>query len=188
MRNPCAASTPVNAACRCCAVPPLEGGYSTASAGVAGRMAHAARTLAEHLRDEPKPEWVWTPFPIGSPYGSLSRVAEARTGRQRAYHVPPVSQCGLGRASPPVVRRLRRRSSEPPDLTTYRFWSKRLSILRLASLTAFSSASLTLTLPYDPGSQPPRCWESRPWPRGHGRPPCRRRLRCSESFAPHGRP
>src|SRR5207247_6601811 len=40
-------------------------------------------------------------------------------GRRRAYHVPPVSQCGLGRASPPVVRRLRRRSSESPDLTTY---------------------------------------------------------------------
>ena len=40
-------------------------------------------------------------------------------GRRRAYHVPPLSQCGLGRASPPVAQRLRRRSSEPPDLTTY---------------------------------------------------------------------
>jgi hypothetical protein len=27
--------------------------------------------------------------------------------------------CGLGRASPPVARHLRRRSSEPPDLATY---------------------------------------------------------------------
>ena len=41
------------------------------------------------------------------------------TGRRRAYHVPPLSPCGLGRASPLVVRQLRRRSSEPPDLTTY---------------------------------------------------------------------
>ena len=43
----------------------------------------------------------------------------ALLGRRRAYHVPPVSQCGEGRASPPVVRQLRRGSSEPPDLTTY---------------------------------------------------------------------
>ena len=56
---------------------------------------------------------------IGSSYESLSRVAEATAGRRRAYHVPPMSRCGLGRASPPVVRRLRRRSSEPPGLTTY---------------------------------------------------------------------
>jgi len=43
----------------------------------------------------------------------------SRTGRRRAYHVAPLSPCGLGRASPPVVPQLRRRSSEPPDLTTY---------------------------------------------------------------------
>jgi hypothetical protein len=42
-----------------------------------------------------------------------------RLGRRRAYHVPPVSRCGWGRASPPVVRQLRRGSSEPLDLTTY---------------------------------------------------------------------
>src|SRR5437899_7997328 len=52
--------------------------------------------------------------PIGAPRGVLSR-----TGRRRAYHVPPVYLCGLGRASPPVARQLRRRSSEPPDLATY---------------------------------------------------------------------
>jgi hypothetical protein len=38
---------------------------------------------------------------------------------QRAYHVPQVKLTGgLGRVSPPVVRHLRRESSEPPDLTT----------------------------------------------------------------------
>ena len=55
---------------------------------------------------------------VGSPYGSLSRQDVLR-GRRRAYHVPPVSRCGVGRASSPVVRQLRRGSSEPPDLTTY---------------------------------------------------------------------
>jgi hypothetical protein len=56
--------------------------------------------------------------PLGYSCESLSQQV-ALPGRRRAYHVPPLSPCGLGRASPPVVRRLRRRSSEPPDLTTY---------------------------------------------------------------------
>src|SRR3954470_19573033 len=52
--------------------------------------------------------------PVSSPCGLLSLA-----GGRRAYHVPPVYLCGLGRASPPVARQLRRRSSEPPDLATY---------------------------------------------------------------------
>jgi hypothetical protein len=40
-------------------------------------------------------------------------------GRRRAYHVPPLSPCGLGRASPPVVRQLRTVSSKHRNLTTY---------------------------------------------------------------------
>jgi hypothetical protein len=56
----------------------------------------------------------FTRRPIGSPCGSLSLA-----GRRRAYHVPPMSPCGLGRISPPVARHLRRGSSEPPVLTTY---------------------------------------------------------------------
>src|SRR6516164_7280462 len=56
------------------------------------------------------------PYPL--PHRLTLRRAFPR-GRQRAYHVPPMYQCGLGRASPPVVRHLRRGSSEPPDLTTY---------------------------------------------------------------------
>ena len=42
-----------------------------------------------------------------------------RMGKRRAYHVPPLSLCGLGRVSSPVVRQLRHGSSEPTDLTTY---------------------------------------------------------------------
>src|SRR6516225_4202734 len=55
---------------------------------------------------------------IGVPCDALSRQVFL-LGRRRAYHVPLVSRCGVGRASPPVVRQLRRGSSEPPNLTTY---------------------------------------------------------------------
>src|SRR5262249_35025673 len=56
--------------------------------------------------------------PVGWPCGLLPAGVAGRGGR-RAYHVPPLYRCGLGRASPPVAPRLRRRSSEPPDLATY---------------------------------------------------------------------
>src|SRR5438309_1547022 len=58
--------------------------------------------------------------PVGAPCGALSQPL-SRLGRRQAYHVPLVSRCGEGRASPPVVRQLRRGSSQPPDLTTYLF-------------------------------------------------------------------
>src|SRR5713226_7539701 len=57
---------------------------------------------------------------IGFSHETLSCMTTGcHAGRLRAYHVPPLSPRGLGRASSPVVRQLRRRSSEPPDLTTY---------------------------------------------------------------------
>src|SRR5262249_24761559 len=40
-------------------------------------------------------------------------------GRQRAYHVPPRYPRGLGRASTPMARQLRRGRSEPPNRATY---------------------------------------------------------------------
>src|SRR5262249_40269618 len=64
------------------------------------------------------------------------------------------------------------------------FWPKRVSILRLSYVTTFNSASLKLTCPHDPGSQPPGCWESQRGPHGPRRPPYKRRLRCAGSFAP----
>ena len=60
----------------------------------------------------------FTRNPIGSPCGSLSP-----RGGLRAYHVAPRKPRGLGRASTPVARHLRRGSSEPPDLATYHFGS-----------------------------------------------------------------
>lgn len=121
--------------------------------------------------------------PQGFPCELLSRRA-VPLGRRRAYHVPPVSQGGLGRASAPVVRRLRRRSSEPPDLTTYllvqaypgaaprrtrQSRSPGDSIFGLFVVTTFNSASRMLTLSPNPGSRPPwmlgvAALVSRPWP------------------------
>src|SRR5262249_44387679 len=54
--------------------------------------------------------------PIGLPCGSLPRA-----GGLRASHVAPPNPRGLGPASTPVARHLRRVSSEHPDLATYRF-------------------------------------------------------------------
>src|SRR5689334_15202012 len=59
--------------------------------------------------------------PVGVACAMLSAGVACPVGERRVYHVPPLSLCGLGRASPPVVRQLRRRSSEPPVLTTYLF-------------------------------------------------------------------
>jgi hypothetical protein len=57
--------------------------------------------------------------PVGVSRETLSAGVACPVGERRVYHVPPLSPCGLGRASPPVVQQLRRGSSEPPDLTTY---------------------------------------------------------------------
>src|SRR5262249_61148569 len=59
------------------------------------------------------------PFPA-APWAPLASRCPLRGGR-RAYHVPPMCLGGEGRSSSPVVRHLRRWSSEPPDLTTCRF-------------------------------------------------------------------
>jgi len=96
---------------------------------------------------------------------SSSCETPSLTGRRRAYHVPSLSLCGLGRASPPVVQRLRRRSSEPPDLTTY-LLVQAIQHLALVLVTTVNSASPELTLPHHPGSQLPRCWQSQHAPHG----------------------
>jgi len=51
----------------------------------------------------------FTRSPVGEPCGSLSHPARVgRLGGLRAYHVPSLLRCGLGRAFSPVVQRLRR--------------------------------------------------------------------------------
>jgi len=50
-------------------------------------------------------------------------------------------------------------------------------------VTTFTSASRKLTVPHDPGSRPPWCWQSQ-LDLTAGLPSRRMRLRCSESFAP----
>jgi hypothetical protein len=53
-----------------------------------------------------------------SPFGGSCEPPTPRGGL-RAYHVASQKPRGLGPASTPVARHLRRRSSEPPDLATY---------------------------------------------------------------------
>jgi len=86
----------------------------------------------------------FTRRPIGASCEAAFLMAtDCHQKRRRAYHVPPLSPCGLGRASSPVVPQLRRRSSEPPDLTTCLFgpsvsasyacpWLRRFTALHLS--------------------------------------------------------
>ncbi len=46
------------------------------------------------------------------------------------------------------------------------FWSKPVSTFGLFAMTTFSSASLMLTIPFDPSSRPPWCWRSHSSPHG----------------------
>ena len=115
-------------------------------------------------------------FPVGCP-----------REKRRAYHVPSQSLCGLGRASPPVVHRLRRRSSEPPDLTTY-LLVQAIQHLALGLCDDVYSASPELTLPHHPGSQPPlmlgvAASASRPQP-----PSMKEEATLSRELRTHGSP
>ena len=114
---------------------------------------------------------------------SFSCESLSLAGRRRAYHVPPLLQCGLGRVSPPVARRLRWRSSQPPDLATY-LLVQAYQHLALVLCDDGYNASPELTLPHDPGSRPQRCWQSQLDLTGV-LPSWRMRLRCSGSFAHH---
>src|SRR5438552_3377131 len=63
-----------------------------------------------------------TRSPIGWPCGLLSQGTWAgRLGRLRAYHVPSLLPCGLGRAYSPVVQHLRQVTRKHLVLTTCRF-------------------------------------------------------------------
>jgi hypothetical protein len=118
-----------------------------------------------------------TRSPIGSSYDSLSLA-----GGLRAYHVASLKPRGLGPASTPVARQLRRGSSEPPDLATYllvQAWQH----LWLVLCDDACSGSPELTLPRPPGPQPPWCWQSQLW-LAPGLPSRRMRIRCAEGFTP----
>src|SRR5262249_5033253 len=99
----------------------------------------------------------FTRSPMGSPCGSLSPK-----GGLWAYHVAPLNPRGLGPASTPVARHLRRGSSEPPDLATY-LLVQACQHLGLVLCDGAYGGSPGLTIPRTPGPQPPWCWQSRPW-------------------------
>src|SRR5439155_6883002 len=113
--------------------------------------------------------------PVSSPCGSLSLA-----GGLRAYHVALLKPRGLGRASTPVARHLRRGSSESPDLAAY-LLVQACQHLWLVLGDDADGTSPGLTLPRTPGPQPPWCWQSRL--RLALRSPSRRmRIRCAEGF------
>ena len=69
----------------------------------------------------------------------------ANQGRRRAYHVPPLSLCGLGRASPPVAQRAAPEEFGTSGLDHVPFGPSVSASCRLAFVTTFSSASPELT-------------------------------------------
>jgi hypothetical protein len=91
--------------------PPTPEGSLPACAG--GHVATPIRPITGRPSLAPSS---FTRNPIGRSYD-----LPTLTGGLRAYHVAPRKPRGLGRASTPVARHLRRGSSEPPDLATYLF-------------------------------------------------------------------
>src|SRR5262249_20852834 len=119
-----------------------------------------------------------TRSPVGSPCGSLSL-----TGGLRAYHVASLKPWrGLGPASTPVARHLRRVSSEHPALATH-LLVQACQHLGLVPCDDAGGGSPGLTVPRAAGPRPPWCRQSRL--RLAPPPPSRRmRIRCPEGFAP----
>ena len=119
----------------------------------------------------------FTRSPIGGSYDPPTP-----RGGLRAYHVAPLKPHGLGPASTPVARHLRRRSSEPPDLATY-LLVQACQHLGLVLCDDACSGSPGLTVPCAPGPRPPWCWQSQLW-LTPGLPSRRMRVRCAEGSAP----
>ena len=65
-----------------------------------------------------RPAFACSPVLYPQPHRLTLRLAFPEGGL-RAYHVAPLKPRGLGPASTPVARRLRRVSSEHPNLATY---------------------------------------------------------------------
>src|SRR2546423_976961 len=114
------------------------------------------QTPLRSLTDRPSlPPSSFTRSPIGSPYDSLSLA-----GGLRAYHVALLKPRGLGPASTPVARRLRRASSERPVLATYLLVQAYQHLWLVLGDDAYEG-SPGLTLPRAAGPRPPWCWQSR---------------------------
>jgi hypothetical protein len=144
-----------------------------------GNVATPLRPITDRLSLPPSS---CTHSPMGSPCGSLSPE-----GGLRAYHVAPLKPPrGLGPASTPVARHLRRGSSETPDLATY-LLVQAYQHLWLVPYDDACSGSPGLTVPRTPGPQPPWCWQSQPW-LTPPLPSRRMRIRCAEGSAPPGCP
>jgi len=164
---------------------------------------HSLRRLADGSRP-PTPRGSLPPFGWGDvatpirpitdrpslPPRSLTRSPIGRScdlptpkGGLRTYHVALLKPLrGLGPASTPVARHLRRASSERPDLATH-LLVQACQHLWLVLCDDACGGSPGLTVPRAAGPQPPWCWQSqrRLAPR---LPPRRVRIRCPEGSAP----
>jgi hypothetical protein len=116
------------------------------------------------------------------PHRLALRFAFPRGGGLRAYHVASLKPCGLGPASTPVARHLRRVSSEHPGLATH-LLAQAYQHLWLVLCDDACGGSPGLTVPRPPGPQPPWCWQSQLW-LAPGLPSGGMRVRCPEGFAP----
>jgi hypothetical protein len=129
-----------------------------------------------------RPAFACSPILYPQPHRLALRSAFPPKGGLRAYHVAPLKPRGLGPASTPVARHLRRGSSEPPDLATC-LLAQASQHLWLVLCDDADGGSPGLTVPRTPGPRPPWCWQSRP--RLALRPPSRgMRIRCAEGSAP----
>jgi len=121
---------------------PLSGGVMSPGGSTPVRPATGRPSL---------PPSSFTRSPIGSSCDSLSP-----RGGLRAYHVASPRPRGLGPASTPVARHLRRTSSERPDLATH-LLVQACQHLWLVLCDDAGGGSPGLAIPRTPGPQPPWC-------------------------------
>ncbi len=99
-----------------------------------------------------------TPSSTGRPHGRPSTALWKRWGLPRSARVPFPE--GLGSASAPVAQRLRGVKFEHSCQATCLFGPSLSASLACRLLRRLHSGSLTLAIPSNPSSQPPRGWQS----------------------------
>ena len=90
-----------------------------------------------------------TPFPLGLPCGRPALEQPRRDGTQRLFHVPRLSQDGLGPLCTPAVRHSRRATFESPNLTAYLLVQALISLVWLVLGDDACKCLISLTIPSD---------------------------------------
>src|SRR5262249_58732346 len=116
------------------------------------------------------------PFPAAPPAPLAPDLPEGKAAASPRGAAEPVR--GLGPASTPVARHLRRGSSEPPVLATY-LLVQACQHLWPVLYDGACGGSPGLALPRAAGPRPPWCWQSQLW-LAPWLPPLGVRIRCPE--------